>query len=442
MSSPAPRTPASSTPSSGKLVFLALGLVVGACSGAAVAWVVQKRAHDAYEERLAALGPEAQPASRQATAANAPDLDSSERGSATRTEASATAPAQTDVFGDLQRAYGRAGIERGWASQRTDKIGPEDMNAGLVQYEKMVRDAPEHLGAELARRKTKTEEAERDAKSGGVLTLLDKLAKGDAGPVLDAVRDPKRFAEFFPRQTGEIFVDGPSARPRPEDKLENGATLTFPAGVFSLRELMVGRDHFPSDVTVAGAGMDATLLVLENGSLYTRGQLVRFSIRDCTVYTQGWYLLDLRNEPASLIFERARFIGFDSGGGSSVLLGAAVHGFALHATDCRFEGGYGPSPQHGNLFDVRNDALIARFDRCRFDDLHANVAAFSAGVTLVFSDCVLTNMLDQRTLTDQAATKPGVIFEGCSFTYFGGEPSQAPKKDLDLLFPDWKHRKQ
>jgi hypothetical protein len=178
------------------------------------------------------------------------------------------------------------------------------------------------------------------------------------------------------------------------------------------------------------------------GSLSTRGRLERFSIRDCTLHTKGNYMLSLSYQPASLIFERVRFIGFDSGGGGSVLLANASHGLALHATDCRFEGGYGPAPEWGTLLDVRNDALIARFDRCGFDELHLDVWRWTAGTTAGFSNCTLSNLLDTKTVIEQAATKPGVEFDGCSFGYFGGDPEHVPAKDLEQLFPDWRRRMQ
>jgi hypothetical protein len=122
-----------STPSAGKLVFLALGLVVGSCSGAAVAWVVQTRARNAYEARLAAQGEEPQPASRLAKPGSAGE----------------------DVFGDVQRAYGRAGIERGWSSVRPDALSSQETATGLAQYEDSVRKLPEKIGRDLAERHAK-----------------------------------------------------------------------------------------------------------------------------------------------------------------------------------------------------------------------------------------------------------------------------------------------
>jgi hypothetical protein len=428
----------------GKLVFLVLGLVVGAFAGAGVAWVVQSRARDAYEARMAALGEAAQPASRTARAAGdaaRSGLSASDRTVATSSEPGAAMKGSSELFGDVQRTYGRTGITRGWGTERKDVISDEEMNAGLAQYEELVRLSPDRIGAELARRRTKTEDAERDAQSGGVLTLLDKLAEGGAGPVSDVVRDPKRFDDLFPRQTPESVVNGLNAHEHPDRLVENGVTLSFPAGVFKLRGLMKERDPFPSDVTIAGAGMDATMIVLDE-AFYTRGQLIRFSIRDCTVNTNNHYMLDLRLKPASLVFERARFIGFDMGAGGSVVFGAVEHGFAIHALDCRFEGGYGRSPQHGCLLDVRNDALIARFDRCRFDEMHLDVWRWTVGTTVLFSACTMTDLLDNVPVTQQAASKPGVSFDGCSFTYFGGDHDQVPSKDLNALFPGWQQRMQ
>ncbi len=116
-----------STPSTGKLVFLALGLVVGASSGAAVAWVVQTRARNAYEARLAAMGEEAQPASR----------------------------APHSGQGDLDKTA-RAGIERGWAGERKDALRADEVNAGLAQCGELLRSLAEKIGADMARNREKS----------------------------------------------------------------------------------------------------------------------------------------------------------------------------------------------------------------------------------------------------------------------------------------------
>lgn len=68
-----------------------------------------------------------------------------------------------------------------------------------------------------------------------------------------------------------------------------------------------------------------------------------FGARDCTLYTENQYLFDLRNDSASVHFDRVRAIGFDMGAGSSCLFGTEE--LALYARDSRFEGGYGRSPE-------------------------------------------------------------------------------------------------
>jgi hypothetical protein len=187
--------------------------------------------------------------------------------------------------------------------------------------------------------------------------------------------------------------------------------------------------------------MDSTMLVLSD-DLSTRGPLVRLTIRDCTVNTNDNYLTDLRTKPATLTFLRARFIGFDTGAGGATLLDAAAHGFMLRAVDSRFEGGYGRTPWSCNFLDVRNNALVARFERCRFSQLSLSMQWWGAGSTVFFSGCTFEDMLDRQPLTSHAADRPGVIFDGGSFTYFGGDPTQVPSKDLNALFPDWQARIQ
>jgi hypothetical protein len=88
------------------------------------------------------------------------------------------------------------------------------------------------------------------------------------------------------------------------------------------------------------------------------------------------------------------------------------------------------------------DALIARFEQCRFDQVRLNVQFWSPGATLVFAGCTMSNLLDNGQVTEQAATHAGVFFDGCSFSYFGGAANQAPGKSLNDLFPGWRQRIQ
>jgi hypothetical protein len=442
-------TSTSSTPSAGKLVFLALGLVVGACSGAAVAWVVQKRARDAYEGKLAALGPEAQPASRQAQPAplaSGSELDDSNRGAATRTEAAeqprtaAPGGAGPDPLDEIVRAFGRAGIARGWARERHDVISEEEMQSGLEQFAATVRARPEGIGIDLARQRTAREHAHRDIDAFDILGLLGTLAERNAhlGVQTDVVRDAGSFARFFQRRAPETFVEVAADKKSRGRELHDGSTLRFPAGVFRLDDLFDTKP-FPSDVTVAGAGMDATLLVV-GGFRQPSSAVTRLGFRDCTMRTMdGEAFVGLRGGPGSFVLDHVRFVGFDGGKRWGCFTGEE-HGLAVQARACRFEGGYGRDPSSATLLTRGSDALLARFDQCRFELMALDVQQWPAGATALFADCSLVDLLDTPPLIARPIDHPGIELQECTTTYFGADLHRLPKKDLNALFPDWEKR--
>jgi len=106
--------------------------------------------------------------------------------------------------------------------------------------------------------------------------------------------------------------------------LPNGLTFATPAAGANVA-FASQWDNYPRDVTMAGAGIDATMLVL-GGDLGTRDSLRNFAIRDCTVHTNNHYLFDQRVKPAAVRFERVRVVGFDMGAGASCVFGTAALG--------------------------------------------------------------------------------------------------------------------
>jgi hypothetical protein len=87
---------------------------------------------------------------------------------------------------------------------------------------------------------------------------------------------------------------------------------------------------------------------------------------------------------------------------------------------------------------VRTDALLARFESCSFSLVNLNVTHWRPGATVLFLACSLDQVLDDPVV--DAASKPGVTFDGCSFTRHQGGWETVPKLDLNALFPDWKNR--
>jgi len=116
----------------------------------------------------------------------------------------------------------------------------------------------------------------------------------------------------------------------------------------------------------------------------------------------------------------------------------ASPGTALLARASRIEGGYGRGPAHGQLFDVRNDALLARFENCLIDLVHVAGSGLSHGASVAFVNCTLTNILDRLPLEEQE--RAGLVLQGTSIGYFPYDQGEPEQKDMNLLFPDWEQR--
>ncbi|GJM23239.1 MAG: hypothetical protein DHS20C15_31540 [Planctomycetota bacterium] len=267
-----------------------------------------------------------------------------------------------------------------------------------------------------------------------LMTALRLLEEGTVGPIVDPVLDGEWFDSLFERVAPEVVLDGPTLLAKGNwASLHEGATIQFPAGVFEIKDLMDSHDTFPRDVTLAGAGRDETLFVMEE--LSTRKLLERFSMRDATVHCSQ-YLFDLRREPAIVSMEGVRLTGFDKGSGSSCAFGTEE--LALRAKDCIIEGGYGRSPRSGQPFDVRTDALLARLENCELRFLNLSLSHIRSGATLVVQDSTLTDIFDEDGIPDQLG--PGVRFVNSTLSGFGRRRSEAPHRDLNELFPGWEQR--
>ncbi|HTF90645.1 MAG TPA: hypothetical protein VK843_19660 [Planctomycetota bacterium] len=333
------------------------------------------------------------------------------------------------------RRYVEECLRQAWKSVREDEIPAPDLAKGMAKFENNVMVGPEEIGTSLAKRRSKAEAALADEKTGGVFNLLERLNAGEAGPMPELVRDPARFAALFQRVASEHLRSGLEKRAIPDDSIADGETLTWPAGVFRVEGLLQTKEKFPRDVTVAGAGMNSTMLVLI-GPLMTTSDLRNFTIRDCTVNTNNNYLFQLSNKASSIQLERVRFVGFDMGAGSSCLLG--TNAVALSVRNCRIEGGYGKWPEHGTLLDVRTDALVARFEFCSISLLTMHVDHMRPGATALFVGCTLDEILDNP--QGDALDHPGVMFEGCTIARQQGGRETIPNLDLNALFPNWKNR--
>ena len=328
--------------------------------------------------------------------------------------------------------YAAQALERGWRMDRRDAPSAEETEEGLTKFREGTLALPLQIGRELAARRSDLELALEDARTGGVLTTLKRLMEGGEGPLTELVANRALFDQCFVSESSGAAVDGPSVfvpsalsmnKPVPD-----GTTLSFPAGVHSLPDFgTYWREHFPRDLTLRGAGMNATLLVLSS-DLSAYDTVRNLTIENVTVHANDNYLFDVREPSMSVTLRNARFTGWDMGAGASCLFG--TEGLALRAVDCEFLGGYGRSPQHGRLFNVSHNGLLARFERCVIARTEV-FAGIGAGATLVLSACRLEDILDR-------GTPAHVLLDGTSVTRWSASDGAPLERDLNALFPGWR----
>jgi hypothetical protein len=413
----------------GTLLGVTIGALFWARASRAAAAAERERAEQAYAEQLALAERLAQ-SSRDA-----------ERVAAAPERAAAATPAAAEGDGELitERllAHAREGIARGWSDARGGEAIPvERLDEGVGQFRTLVEEAPFLIGQRLAARETASERALADLRAGGAFALLASMVENDAGPFPELVGDATAFERLFPREAVE-HARGYSSGPTHQEEIEDGLTLQYGAGVFAITDFLRGRSPCPKEVTLAGAGMNATLFVARDG-LAASDAMRRFEVRDATVLTEHQYAFDHRTGQATIVLTRVRFVGFDMGAGASCCF-AFREGGALLARDCRIEGGYGRSPEHGRLFDVRMGGLLARFERCTISGTRVGTGRLVGGATVVFESCQLVDLLDDPVA--DAAGRRGIVFANTLVERLPAGQTVA-RRDLNELFPGWRDRIQ
>lgn len=337
------------------------------------------------------------------------------------------------LFTDALLEYAREGIVEGWRSKRSDEPTDEQLERGVEAFRRGVLAIPAVIGAELADTQSELELAREDARTGGVFEALRRVRENGTGPLPELVLDRDTFDGFFVTESPRTAVDGPTAFARGalkrDEPVPDGSVVSFPAGVHRLEDFgSKWREHYPRDLVLRGAGMNATLLVLDSDlSAY---DLVRnLAIEDLSLHTDDDYLFDVREPAMSVTLRRVRFTGWDMGAGSSCLFG--TESLALRAIDCEFLGGYGSSPRSGQLFDVRHNGLLARFEGCRIERTRV-FGNFGSGATVVFVGCVIEDALDRRD------PPSNVVLDRTPISYWNEETGSELARDLNDLFPDWR----
>ncbi|MHC4777077.1 MAG: hypothetical protein ACYTFG_00720 [Planctomycetota bacterium] len=282
----------------------------------------------------------------------------------------------------------------------------------------------------------KEERILEDKARGGTMALLRGLSEADAH-MADLVADGDRFASLFRRHTTGPVLGGESVRSI--SKVGDGATLSYGAGQYRLNVNHYGRGKkFPKDVLIQGAGMDVTLLRLNELSSET--EIHSLTFKDLTIDCNDDYFTDLRcNEPVVIRLVNCRVVRFDMGAGGSVMLAARTAAF--FAERCKFEAGYGRSPGSGNLFRVRS-GLLARLDRCEITGPFGSIFDEDSAATYHFFNCVITKLSPWEKKKIQRSPK-GVTFENCVVSCLDEEAHRESRmnrkvKSLSDINPSWK----
>jgi hypothetical protein len=354
-----------------------------------------------------------------------------DRGEPERSVSEATS-GDSEVFGAGYDDWLESELLRGWHEARSDVPEPEVQQSGIQRADRAIRRMPEVVGRQLADEANELDEIRRLTRSDSsddVLRAMQRLASNGGRQEPSILRDVERLTKILAPQASGPALEGASLGPRPDDAVVDGATLHFSAGIHRLGALMRSKSPYPRDVTIQGAGMNSTLLILSS-TLSPRSSLRNFTVRDCTVHTGRNYLFDLRGSNGCAVsLDRVRIIGFDMGAGGSCAFGTAAT--LLYARDSRFEGGFGHSPGSGNVFRVRSSAIAARFDRCHFSRVRLNAVALGA---VLLQSCELSEMLSDP-------HKEPVELAGCQVSLWvaasDGNLREDLRRSLDELVPGW-----
>ncbi len=340
--------------------------------------------------------------------------------------------ADGDLFSPALLAYAEAALVEGWSSKRPDAPSAEALEEGLGLFQERTLGLPAMIGVQLADRLSSAELAAEDARTGGVFAVLTRLDEGSPGPLFGVVDSAEVFDQFFQREKGGPNLAGETAL-KSREPVEDGSTVSFPAGVFQLDDFgTYWRDHYPRDLTISGAGKDATLLVLRSD--WSAYDTVRnLTLENCTIYANNNYLFDVREPAMSVTVRRCRLTGWTTGAGSSCLFGTEA--LALRVIDSEITGAYNRYPGYGQLFDVRTDGLLARFENCKIEACSAFGGA-RAGATLVFVNCTMRDILSRSKKVPKYVRLLGTQIDWVSQER-GENRGEALKRDLNELFPDW-----
>ena len=306
----------------------------------------------------------------------------------------------------VQKSTFEQDYRAGYAQTSNGSEAPADQLAAVwkehtSRLEQAARAAGMAAGRAEAARRTQVEIEARD----DILTLLANSESHDTARA--AARSAKRFAALFAHQSrgGSTIGDQDDGAQDPA-LLEDGSTLELSAGVHKLGTKWTRNSVVPRDLTIRGAGMDRTLLVLSD--LSARSPLYNLHLADMTIDCDNDGAFDLRSEMASISAERVRFVRFDAAHGGAYVFDVSRPG-AVNCSDCEFVAWYGRSPGRGNVF---RRITAARFDSCLFDGFVYDTPTVGVYSGCTFRDCRGIEARMERALATPD-TQGFYYYEGC-----------------------------
>ncbi|MHC4472299.1 MAG: hypothetical protein ACYS99_15220 [Planctomycetota bacterium] len=248
-----------------------------------------------------------------------------------------------------------------------------------------------------------------------------------ANRLMKIVSDGAGFASRFASRHApvEMKVEAVTGK----TPVPDGAVFRFPAGFheWDLTRLNL-EGRFPEDVTITGAGMNATILRVERYSL--PGAIRRLVVRDLTLDGGGDDIFDLgvnwkRRPDLAVTLERCRLVHW----GSRAAIDSTFPVTVL-AIECQFEAGYGRPGEHQSF--IRSNALLGRFERCLFvGPVREVVYAYAPRSAVLFGSCRFLGAPESLARQREFGT---VVTEDCTLEPFHEEEAAELRHDFLEVF--------
>ncbi len=335
---------------------------------------------------------------------------------------------EVPVFSSALLRVFRSGFRTSWEGERLAPPSAQQLADGEVAFKEAVLLLPGALGTTHAAELTALELRQEALADGDGLGILAAQIESDWTPAPSDLT-AELMDRVFERGASSGIVEGETFIADAKLELTAGTTLRFGAGIFTLKQNRLrGKDgeDLPTDITLIGAGMNATLLRI--GDISIRGNAERLTFRNLTLDCENDGLFDMRRGGLVCEMENVRVVRFDAGHGGCTVF-SSRGGTLVRARNCQFTGGYGRNPGAWGAFLWNHGQLTGRFENCQFEGVW--LEQVSKG-TLVYENCRFNGYGPKLTMLSSER----VLYNGCSVTDEStvGDGTGVTKKNLSDLF--------